>query len=643
MKNKQIKIFAIFTIVLFLLNCFVEPVKAYTETELSGMMMEDNPATIYGLNNPIYERMLVHSSGRIVIVGAQETTYVNLQIGVYSSTGNELSFKTINFGSSRCGNPTIFEYDSVSVIIAMEGKTGGATWIKYNIFGYTYTYATTDIDGGGNVYKATQIFEYGIDYYRIVITSLSTKELYVEKYIYASTVTTSMATGYDIATTNTTSYQSPIAFQSPINLKYIYFSCAVVYPPIPTYYCADLSSGIITLLGADPFAGGYTSVADGNYYPYNNYRTFVGASVIAEGTHFYMYFAWIYPDISTSGYAQTICRQTILDFNNTINSGGLLAVARRYYVYTDRSLSVRTKPQINYGYFLQEPTTPATSSTIRMFACDEYSGKHITAIELECNNWHDTGTSLFDTVMTTYGVDNADFTFVSTGRQIAKNPMYGYSYQMEDNIHSYFYSGENVLEYNYSESMSYAPVDAPLIKGKQYTFTWIIYRNGISDSSEQKYKFFFDGLEQKSGTIDTNGKIIVSITVNLTGSHVVNINTYDNITSTLIYTGIDYTYTWVESIHGPTDYNPTDIMANWYIMLVVWVPIGFVVVLPSLAFALLGSKFSAIGMIVGLLFGGFIGVIGGTMLNILPTYVLYLYILLMGICFAMIIKGGGNG
>jgi hypothetical protein len=73
---------------------------------------------------------------------------------------------------------------------------------------------------------------------------------------------------------------------------------------------------------------------------------------------------------------------------------------------------------------------------------------------------------------------------------------------------------------------------------------------------------------------------------------------------------------------------------------------GFVV-LPMFALAFIGGKYAGgTGMVIGMLGGGFAGVVGGTQLLILPSYILYLYILFMGVALTLSImmgRGGGGG
>ena len=71
------------------------------------------------------------------------------------------------------------------------------------------------------------------------------------------------------------------------------------------------------------------------------------------------------------------------------------------------------------------------------------------------------------------------------------------------------YIGETATVTNYSESFSYSPADNPLLTGKWYTLTWIIYKNGIIDYSNDTYKIFYDGVSMKTGILDGNGKAII--------------------------------------------------------------------------------------------------------------------------------------
>ena len=251
----------------------------------------------------------------------------------------------------------------------------------------------------------------------------------------------------------------------------------------------------------------------------------------------------------------------------------------------------------------------------------------------------------FDSIATLKGVDGVDFTYKSYNANIGKNPMYGVSYQEVDNSNSYLYIGETATTVNFTETFSYSPADNPLLTAKTYTLTWTIYKNGIIDYSGDTYQFFYDGVSMKTGILDGNGRAIISIMINIAGLHSFQIKIYDTATGIELFAGLVRNYTVVASV-PPTSGPPSSpVLITYYSdIFMFWLPVGIIVFLPLVGCTMLGAKYAGgAGAITGMIFGGATGIIGGTVVGIIPMYALYLLVILIATALVMLVVRGSSG
>jgi hypothetical protein len=78
-----------------------------------------------------------------------------------------------------------------------------------------------------------------------------------------------------------------------------------------------------------------------------------------------------------------------------------------------------------------------------------------------------------------------------------------------------------------------------------------------------------------------------------------------------------------------------------------WLPVAMIVFLPTITLTLAGAKYAGgAGAIVGMIFGGATGIIGGTVVGIIPVYALYLLVILIATGLVMLLvrssSGGGS-
>jgi hypothetical protein len=375
--------------------------------------------------------------------------------------------------------------------------------------------------------------------------------------------------------------------------------------------------------------------------PYFNMITFMGAGIYhPTGNLYYMYFAWTYCVAPTTASPTIRETKTVYwwgKFNNTINSASLLQQKCLSAIATDRSLSVYSTTGFSYGWM---SNTNVTNPILNVLYSDVYQGQNVGRTMYVIYDITNPGAT-FDQMEVMWDIGDSNFvTYKNANDAIGKNPINAFSYhEVIGGASSYLYLDEVVLSHSYTSTLSYSPLDNPLLTNKSYSFTYTIYNNNVLDISGKKYKILIDGLEQKSGNLNSVGQATFSLTILNPSAHTFEIRILDS-GNNVIY-GSDVTgYVFRDAVITPGTIPGEDIATGLYALLTVWVPIGLVVMIPTLALALLGSKFGVTGMMVGMLMGMFLGVLGGVLVNILPAYALYLYILVMGICFTIVARSG---
>jgi hypothetical protein len=372
----------------------------------------------------------------------------------------------------------------------------------------------------------------------------------------------------------------------------------------------------------------------------------MGGGIYTSGTYYYLYHAWVY-SIGTATSSPAIRTYKIVmwigKFNNTITSGSLLSQSCINRVMTDTSGSTYTTPGMLFGLIAYDKVT-LPKMEFDIVIDRPLGGYHNQGIIWTLNNLTSMSTD-FDSLAIINGVDNLSVTYKADNANIARNPLYNWSYQ-EDSVSSYLFLNERVVQLTVTQTLTYAPTDNPLITNKQYVFTFVIFRNGIIDNNNtDKYIAYFDNYPVKNGALDSNGRALIYVTSSLVGAHALAIDISDS-SNTMIYHGMGTDFTWVSNSTGGTLPPVNVITGGWYNLLVIWFPIFMFVVAPMLAVGFLSAKFAGgTGMLMGIIFGGFGGVVAGVQMLILSTYVLYLYILLVafGLVLALSTRGSNNG
>lgn len=577
------------------------------------------------------QRVLQHSSGKTVIMSLDSSSRIHIK--VISSVGVILADTLITTPSSTGMSGAIAEYDTNNVIITCaEVGNFRVYFIIYNISTFTQTPHETGWTGSGAeaIFRIGQLYYYNGVWYTPVhaYSYLGGSNTHMCKY----TVATSTASNTDLSVTE----YFEMGFQDPNDLKMLYL---IACKSTPDYYKYDCSTGTLSLLATNPFSGEYP-----DFPAYANMQTYLGGGIYQEGTYYYVYHAWLFSFLSgvTTGTRQVKTIHWTGKFNNSISSGTLISQVRKEHIDYDSSYATESTPGISTGYLTTSSNSP--TQNIQTFYQELLSGKFIS---LDTHHILDITTmdGTFTSNLYARGVDNIYFTYKDTDANIAKNFAYPISYQEVDNSNSYLYMGEATMINIFSETFSYSPPDSPLITNKYYTLTWTIYKNGIIDYSGDTYQFFYDGVSMKTGILDSNGRAIINVMVNIAGSHSFQIKIYDTGTGAQLFAGLIRNYN-VSASTPPSGGAPSapTLIGFYSDIFMFWLPVGIIVFLPLVACTMLGAKYAGgAGAITGMIFGGATGMIGGTVTGIIPTYALYLLVILIATAIVVLFVRGSSG
>lgn len=600
-------------------------------------------------------RTLTHTNGDTVIVSMDSATSISaLRVKVVSPSGSILSSVNIAglSGTAIEGGESLIQLNSTSVLIAVGSiyyysSTQHAEFylIPYNIVTGSYRLINGQLGSSGTNYigKIGQLFTYNnIFYCPFVYNGVS---LYMAKFVVSTRTLTLNNLSQSVNDGEIMGFESG---------GIIYMMCSTGSTD-STQYAYSCTSGLIANLISSNNNFDYPSQD-----AYDNIVTYIGGGLVTNGIYHYLYQMWCYSTLSGEGVSEVITNMWIGKFNATISATTNKASIEKSYTATDSSGSISLSPNLNWGWY---HASSSTAITIYSYYFDAYASKLISRVTLATSNIT-LLTNNFDSIIILKGVDNEDFNFYTgngnTVGNIAKDPNLPMTYEEVDNTHSYIWVGGNSTPTtNYSATLSYTPQDNPLVIGKYYIFTYTISNNGVVSNSLQYYSIYVNGIDMMDGNT-SNGIITFTPSFSIIGSYGYQLFVYTG--STLVYTGTQYNYNVVTGStsngngnnnggNGGSTSNTTigsqlgNIASGYYNLAVIWIPLGLFVLVPMIGLALLCAKYAgATGALLGLIFGGFVGVIGGTQLNIIPQYFLYLYIFLIGIGLVIIIRGqSSNG
>ena len=634
----------------------------FSSTQIVGASTQISLGTAYRENTPVadisgrYEntvnrpqdRIIEHSTGKFCILSYDAYNVIRLKILDVNGAVlySQVIIQTTDFPR---GGVTLKEYNTTNILIVYgrgDGSVAAVYFINFNI--NTFNSATAHINlstvsGATSIDRLGQLYYYN-DYWCILAlydSYSSGARMEWAKY----RVSTHVASGVASAASAHYGYtESILSFQDPLNLNLVYYvRSSVGSDTTPEYHVFDINTNTDSLLATGGSNGMLPAGSDHTYsQPYTNMINYIGGGIYISGTHYYLYHTWVFSQPPTSGTAfvrQYLAVMWVGDFNNTITSGGLLVQTTRTYTMTDDSLGTFHTPGTSWG-FMESTTLPEIKMKITYNRY--WLGSYMATAELKVSDITNSASNLY--LLDLEGrTDGLYLSYIDASANVMKNPTNTWSYQEVDDSTSYLFLNEAALLISMTEALVISPADNPMIQSKTYSLTWTIYKNGLADYDGDTYRFRFDGTVAKTGVLDGSGKAIISLTCGLTGTHTVSIDIWNDTAHTQLYEGTVHSYNFVASTVPPGGGGFTNISTGWYTLFVLWVPIlGFIFV-PMVTLAILGARFAGpMGAMIGMLSGGFVGTISGVVLTIIPMYVLLLYLLLMGVSFAMMFRGGGG-
>lgn len=600
--------------------------------------------------NPASDRVLEHSSGKIVVLHFDAD--VHLWMTIYRMSDWSKLYQAEIDNTCR-GGAMVKEYSATQVIVVYATSGASAKFRVYNVNTYN-----KDIDKSctpGGLSGATtasgcgNLFYYNGYWYAIFryYSYYGGSGAFWGKMLASGANTCTVAEDCDNHPAGAVEF---MGFQNPNDAgEYYYVTSAESDGLYPEIHKFDADTSVDSVLGMGGLSGTFPMYSQNYQLVYTNRLRYLGGGIYddPDSTEYILYLAWAYPNTSPGGNPFVRTYQVDLwrgRFNNTISTGSLLEQCTTHEEYIDESLSTYSTPGCQWGYVGDEVTAGQLDIyyVYNMFWLDSHMAmSHLTVPDLR------SFTESFPVQTGELRVDNAYIAYLSDDDSMAKDPRKTWSYHEEMDSTGTIVDGEfeNVL--SMSEEFAYSPNDSPYLKTKNtYTFTWTIYRNGIADSYNDSYRVFVDNFEQWIGQVNPeNGEVSVPVTVGSAGTHQFLVMIYDE-NAGAIFTGAQYTLTFRDTESVPIeDPNAGTQIARGYIQLFqVWLPMLGVVMVPAVGLAILGARLGGgLGMVIGLLTGGLFGTIGGVVTMILPTYALYLYILLLGLGFVIAIRSGSSG
>jgi hypothetical protein len=600
--------------------------------------------------SPPQQRLLYHSSGRIIVVRLSAVATTHLYVMVYSDSGELLGSTDLynEYGGygALVGGFSVAEVSDTEIVVIAGNSNCIIYFIRVNIITYSHTHTSVTFTASGAC---------GIERIGMPIEYNGALYTFIYDYGYSSgtgfgmckyVMSTSTLTKAEEVTFSHNNYvMPPYGYLDEANGK-IYYLVTQYGTNTLLIYEYNIGTHTFTLICTSPASGGFPS-SNCFRYGYGNFITFYGGGIENYGTYYYLYFAWSYSDRtgavypSGSGVRFVSTYFWYMKFNNSISAGTLLSQARLTDYELDSSSSTSASCGLGYGYLYHSNTT--STFDLYTYYQDISAGKHLSRVTYHILDIEADPTE-FDTEYILQGVDNLDFKLIDTDCQMYYDMAYGIAYHQKSDAYTYLVTGEEIPTQAYTEEFVYSPADDPLVTSKYYTFLWTIYKDGILATETETYRIYVDGMLQKTGTL-VNGNGVAGVMINMAGVHTFQLQLFDYTTDVKLYTGT--THEFIVSSSSPPAQEPpsTPTLIGYYSdIFMLWLPMGIIVFMPLVSVTMVGAKYAGgSGAIVGMIFGGTVGIIGGTVVGIIPPYALYLLVILIATAIVLLLVRGSSG
>lgn len=518
-----------------------------------------------------------------------------IYIGVVSqhqTTNHPMNFAMVLF------NPSTL---AVSSILATDVNLLGS---GYNII---YAFLTTITTYNSKYYFMASIMAYDtVNGYKAFV------------YLMEYTVNTTLTAAQFSYTSGASSYAYPIYW-----FNYgggIAYACWATDAIALSYYTVSLSAKTHTLLVA------HNEPADTVDMVTVQYSHFLGGGLISNGTNRYLYFSWIRAHESAAVNFVTFVQERMI-FNTTVTTANFIEYSRSALGVTLDYSGYET-PTWCLGYEVDE-------TQYKMYYPNNESGTtYMNRMIIDIDDWFDTASLSY-----THVVGTTESLPDSINQQYPVSQLFtsqwGFCYDSTGII--IMYRLASLIEV-YSVIGVISPNDSPYIQNKQYYLAISGKVNGVGRGGLAVNIIINSGLISTYG-LSSLGLLSLPIKFSSTGVVTVQID--------LIDVRVDTSIVATQTITGVVQSEDTTLPAggsgglisamqsSWISTIINFSPIALVVFAPA------GIGFIAVGAI-GFVTGAMIGTILGVVAGVLPTYVLYMVFLILGILAIVVLRGGGN-
>jgi len=579
--------------------------------------------------NPNVNQYLMHSSGKFIYLMGSSSTKM-LYYYIYTPT-TKTTYTTSAYGFT-ISSYTIIEFDNQNILICiLTYQSYGGNQInvrlyvsKLNIISLAYsTYGPLNLDnvfglvaGVGLQSCLSAWYKYINDYYVIFelqpISANAVTKIGILKFkvsdntLSASSLTSVGSSGQDGATQLAT-YQNP----TTINKVYL-LTTGANDKTLPIYYIADLSALTLT----------YLSTQQNNARYYGNSRLWnLGEGIYQDNEtgYYWLYFTWVYSYQSGSYYGAKFVQQRMVFNASGIAPVNLIAQNERVLTISPNWTEWAT---INWmqGQMISKSDIyiyfPNKAGFVPL-----YVQKDIISIP----SWTDysaTTVNINPNVQITEAISFADPPYFlsqscRTIRQLDK--MWS---ACEYSTNTYIYYPVTPVVENWDITLTWIPDDEVLKTEDWYKYTLTTFVNTMATKTYVIVRI--DGLPMVQQNTDSSGVLTFTGSQSVEGIHQWNIS---------IYVSGVYKYNEVFNLQysktGVTGQPTTGILIPQTTSLIMsFIPIFCIIGFPSLIFG------SMLGM-VGFIFGGCMGTVVCSLTGIIPSYFMYLMILIiaMGIIY----------
>lgn len=572
---------------------------------------------------------LTHTSGKFIFAYLDNTN-TRWVLEIISPLGNSESTVYIDVGyTSTAMAISLSTYSSTEVFVSFLYRADGSSGViwklyKLNINTYicTQTGTTQTISESMNFRLAiSKAIEYEDNYYFVVrqlsFIDVVNCEIILLKYLVATT-TCSVAWAKNTGETDNQPEDKP-----PLWIIQDSFTPEILYlltvdgndENRPSYYMMDLTGD-----SSDCIKIAYhpqTDRIDG--YAINKQQFYLGGGKVTYGDYYYLYWTWIRPTLYYESYRKIQVIQHRLIFEDIIHPDNLTAQNERIIQIYPNLLTSPTYNCWAIGGMSQKDLIDVYYPYIES---EQYK---IMKHQLQVDDWYNYESTDIDSLSYEETLEIPpqdavmDFVLKEPTSQFQVNCKY-------TGFEIWIYSGCSAIEKNWDLTLSYIPYESPLVTAKSYYFTATSYLNSLP--TKTTLIGYLDGGQIFASPTNSIGQYTFQMIVGTSGSHQLLIKLY--------FEG-DYYY---NETYNYLYYSEDEEAPQSSVMLpiITALTVQYVPVFVIMAFSTL--SFGKMAGMMGFVIGAIIGIFICASVGLIPTYIIYLMILCVGIGLILILRSG---